>query len=612
LLVVGWDGADWELLDPMLAQGRLPNLEALIERGASARLATLKPMISPLIWTSIATGWQPDEHGILDFVRPNPDGGRAIPITAADRQAPALWNILSEAGIPVGVVAWWATWPAEEVNGFVISDRVAYQLGKFGGEPERGLVHPPEAWSWLAGARVLEGDVDFELLSRFVHLSREEYDEILAAGGGYENKIVHLRRLLASTLSYHRMTLDAWRKIEPEVVLTYYEGPDTISHLFAPYAPPLRATISEVDFVRFRDVVGNYYEFTDELLGELLAEAGPEANVVLCSDHGFKWGEDRPREASGVNTATAAWWHRDPGVLVAAGPDFRALGERRETHVLDLPPTLLVLAGLPPGERMPGRVLEWALTEAITSRERENADYVELLGWAAREQTDISGAADAEVVERLRALGYLAGPEHDEAQPTPPAEFQSSVLNLGTVLLEQDRPEEALQAYQRALELDPSSPGAWLKCAVAQHRLGLFEEALASNRKVIELGGSEIHRESASLGMAIAMVELGQPGEAMLLLEAATAHMPESFILWKTWGDIAIAEGQLEPSRQAYKKALEIEDDIEALNRLAALVVQLDSDSARAAELWQRSLRLDPNQPRVRDALQALGANTEE
>jgi Tfp pilus assembly protein PilF len=578
--VVGWDGADWELLDPMLEQGRLPNLRSLIERGASAKLFSLKPMISPLIWTSVATGCQPDVHGVLDFVRPDPGGGQPLPVTSSDRRVPALWNIFSAAGVTVGSVAWWATWPAEAVDGVMVSDRVAYQLGAVGGEPEKGLVYPPQAWSWLAAERTSEEEVGFDAISRFVHLSREEYEAAIAAGGGYEDPIIHLRRLLASTRSYHRMTLAVWRRVQPEVMLTYCEGTDTIAHLFAPFAPPRRRFIDEADFVRYGDAVGSYYELADELLGELLAEVGPSANVMLCSDHGFAWGTDRPREASGVNTPTAAWWHRDPGVLVVAGPDFRAVDGRREAQILDLPPTLLALAGLPVGQRMVGSVLDWTLDEGVMSEVREAVDYVQLLSWDENRPAAITDQDGGAVVERLRALGYLAGSETAPAPTEPPAESARSLLNLGTVLLEQGRLEEALAAYERALELDPEMPGAWLGPA---------------------------HRESASVGMAIALVELQRSDEALLLLEAATAHLPDSFILWKMRGEIALGQGRHEPARRAYARALELEEDTDAYNRLAALVLQLDGDAAEAAELWRRSLELDPDQPRVRDALRALG-----
>jgi tetratricopeptide (TPR) repeat protein len=529
-------------------------------------------------------------------------------VTAADRQVPALWNILSGAGVRTGVVGWWASWPAEEVVGVVVSDRVAYQLDNAGGEPSSGLVYPSDAWAWLAPHRAVEADIGFDLASRFIHITRDEYDLAIAGGAGYRDPIVHLRRLLASTLTYHHMTLAILRREVPGVMLSYVEGTDTIAHLFGPYAPPRRSFIDGGDSARFGNAVNSYYRFADELLGEFLVEVGPGANVVLCSDHGFAWGTDRPREASGVNTPTAAWWHRDPGILVVAGPAFRPVGERRDAHVLDLAPTLLRLYGLPRGRGMAGDVMEWALAGGDKPEAGGAVDYANLLDWQAPHGDVLGDVRRGSVIEKLQALGYLADNAEMSEPAATPAQSARSLLNLGTVLLEQGRPEEALEIYQQALELDPESPGAWLKCGVAQHRLGHYEDSLASNRKVLELGGSRAHRESASVGMAVALVELERPVEAMQLLEAATAHLPDSFILWKMRGTIALGQGRHEPARLAFEHALGIDEDTEVYNRLASLVLELDRDMVRAAALWNRSLEIDPDQPRVREALAALNS----
>src|ERR1039457_5804003 len=101
LLVVGWDGGDWKLLDPLMQRGLLPNLSALVARGRTWNLETVNPMISPLIWTTRAR----------------------LPISGWSRKVPAIWNVASAKGLKVGVVGWWATWPAEKVNGFFVSDR---------------------------------------------------------------------------------------------------------------------------------------------------------------------------------------------------------------------------------------------------------------------------------------------------------------------------------------------------------------------------------------------------------------------------------------------------------------------------------------------------------
>src|SRR5262245_27495316 len=124
IVLVGLDGADWQVARPLMEAGRLPALSSLVEQGASGDLHSIEPMISPALWTTVVTGVLPEHHGIRDFVYKEP-GSYAQPIVNSTiRERLALWNILSALGLTVGVVDWYATWPAEAVNGFIVSDRI--------------------------------------------------------------------------------------------------------------------------------------------------------------------------------------------------------------------------------------------------------------------------------------------------------------------------------------------------------------------------------------------------------------------------------------------------------------------------------------------------------
>ena len=124
VLIVGLDGADWEIADPLMAAGRMPNLAALVARGVRAKFLSVTPILSPVVWTSIATGVEPTRHGILDFLTTRPDG-TSEPVSSRSRAVPALWEILSGAGVHVAVTGWWATWPADHVLGTMVTDRLA-------------------------------------------------------------------------------------------------------------------------------------------------------------------------------------------------------------------------------------------------------------------------------------------------------------------------------------------------------------------------------------------------------------------------------------------------------------------------------------------------------
>jgi hypothetical protein len=105
LLIVGWDAADWQVIDPLLAKGQLPVLASLIERGVRSDLTTLEPKLSPLLWTSIATGRTPDLHGITNVVEPKPDGSGLRVASSTSRRVKALWNIAHQAGLRAQVHA---------------------------------------------------------------------------------------------------------------------------------------------------------------------------------------------------------------------------------------------------------------------------------------------------------------------------------------------------------------------------------------------------------------------------------------------------------------------------------------------------------------------------
>ena len=108
LLLIGWDSADWKIIHPLLDQGKLPALKRLVESGVSGNLATLEPQLSPMLWTSIATGKMAYHHGVHGFTEVDPVSGRVVPVSAATRCCKTLWEMLGE---PFSVhTADWPTW----------------------------------------------------------------------------------------------------------------------------------------------------------------------------------------------------------------------------------------------------------------------------------------------------------------------------------------------------------------------------------------------------------------------------------------------------------------------------------------------------------------------
>ncbi|MEM7051403.1 MAG: alkaline phosphatase family protein [Acidobacteriota bacterium] len=250
MLVVGIDGGEWKVIEELWRQGRLPVLRDLAERGVHGPLDT-DYAASPVIWTTIATGRRPRDHGITDFVVPTPRGD--VPISSDLRRVPALWNMLSTTGRRVAVLGWWVTWPVEEVAGVMLSDRSLLGLDR--------AEFPPG----------LEGRLDPALAV------------LDGSPGGFDlGDPVQRRDRLVAELAKDLVTqpFDLW--------MVYFRSADVVSHRDWKYfEPEAFESVDPAALAAGAERVPRAYEAIDRALGELLAAAPPATNVLVVSDHGF-------------------------------------------------------------------------------------------------------------------------------------------------------------------------------------------------------------------------------------------------------------------------------------------------------------------------------------
>ena len=274
LLVIGIDGGEWRMIRQLWASGELPNLRALASAGTSATLRTAYNA-SPVIWTTIATGVTPREHGITNFVVPGPNGD--VPISSAVRKVPALWSMLSRVHKRVAVVGWWGSWPAEEVDGVVVSDRALLDL--------ESRVYPP---TYLG--RFKEAVERAKRESGLFNLSSEAElrDAAMAAAGQ-----------------------DLLRE-QYDLTLLYFRSADIVSHHEwredSTATPPIGGA-----------EVSRIYRALDRAVGEVLAAAG-RRNVLVISDHGFR--AARTTEIRTLSDFDAALVHLGYQTRNAHGVDF--------------------------------------------------------------------------------------------------------------------------------------------------------------------------------------------------------------------------------------------------------------------------------------------------
>ncbi|MEN8165596.1 MAG: alkaline phosphatase family protein, partial [Acidobacteriota bacterium] len=205
--VIGLDGADWDQLEPMMARGELPHLAGLRDGGAWGILRSDMPMISPLLWTSIATGKAPDVHGVTWFMTDAADGSK-MPISSYERKVRTFWSIASEADLTCGIVGWWATWPADPVNGWLVSDYVAWHSFGVTGRSsvDQGKTWPPDLMDLVNEVMPSPMDIPDSELMRMVHLPATALMPDPGADP-YADPPAHLRQAMATSLGYTDLVL---------------------------------------------------------------------------------------------------------------------------------------------------------------------------------------------------------------------------------------------------------------------------------------------------------------------------------------------------------------------------------------------------------------------
>lgn len=416
-VVIAADGLEWNVVLPLLEEGQLPNLAAMMEGGSYGLLETLEPTSSPVIWTTIATGKPPEEHGIVGFLKPD-----HTLYQSSDRRTKAIWNILGDYGRRTCVVGWWMTYPVEAIDGAMVAqtNTVPPPTGIAKGRLRPDLprqVHPPEREAEMMQI-LAESEAGLEAFgeAHFHHF-----------GEGMPFLWQKARWALRADSCYRQIALGLARESPGCDLLMLYVGlPDVIGHYFWMFHRPDRFGRRPPDeYVELLgSAVPDAYAFVDDLVGELRASVGDAANLVVLSDHGMRarMSEKLLLDLAGV---TGHHPHAPPGLIVADGPDFRARGAELPTErselpragsVMDVAPTLLALYGIPAGEDMPGEPLRGWLTEpARVPRERvpthDTPDFV--VPVAPRRE------GEAERIEQLRQLGYLEPDADADAEPRP-------------------------------------------------------------------------------------------------------------------------------------------------------------------------------------------------
>lgn len=473
ILLVGWDSADWGVIHPLLDRGELPSLQQLIESGVSGNLASMRPMLSPMLWTSIATGQRPHKHGVHGFTEIDSTTHQMLPVSSASRRVAALWEILGQSGLRSNVVSWFATHPAEAIDGACVSDLFAIFDPSSTKAPAHS-VYPSELEQKLSDLRVRLEDIDGSLLRLFIA-------DLAEIDPARDNRPATLARYLVECFSTHAAATWLLEHQPADFTAVYYRAIDWVSHDFMAYHPPRMDGIRAKDAARYGDVVNSIYRLHDRLLGRLIQLAGPETTVVLVSDHGFFHNHLRPKQTAGVTAGIAAW-HRPIGILAMAGSHLRRDELIHGASLLDIAPTILAMFDLPVGRDMDGRVLNEAFTEP---------KRIEFIDTWQNMQPRSRPVLDAEGAHKLRQhfaeLGYIKAATDPMAAEVE-CERENN-WNLACALIEAGLHQKALPLLEEIYHAWPERTDFGLQLANCQLHLGLDEEARATMQTVLEPEG---------------------------------------------------------------------------------------------------------------------------
>jgi predicted AlkP superfamily phosphohydrolase/phosphomutase len=356
LTVIGIDAGDLATINYLRKRGRLPTFDRLMKTGSYGLLESIYPMFSPIVWTTIATGKPPMEHGVRGFNLYQPNSDDKIPMNGTVRQTKAIWEMLTHHNVSSLVTAWFNSWPADKIDGVMISDyvfnlaktkRTASFLQREVGTVLKQQTHPDSVRKTLAKYLIDKNKPNPRFRKRFgIPVKKAPYA---------------LRHSYAKDTSYYKMFKHMRKTRDFDFHTMYFQGPDLIAHKFMREFSALqkgRLKPGTEAYQKGKYTV-DYYAYIDDILKDYLANVRTKNETILIvSDHGY---EDRVKailtKVSDVNFSKRRYWHRKYGIVIANGPHVKP-GEIKGATVFDIAPTVLSFFDLPLAKDMRGKPIE--------------------------------------------------------------------------------------------------------------------------------------------------------------------------------------------------------------------------------------------------------------
>ncbi len=260
-LIIGIDGAEFDILRPLIAEGVMPNLKGIFERGVCGHLQTTMPPITAGAWTSFATGVNPGKHGLVDFVHFPGNGYNVGVANSSDVRARTMWEIAGEQGRRVGIVGVPMTYPPRPVQGFLLTD----------------FLTPPSSDNYCYPPELRE-----EIEATFGRF-------ITNAGEGIAPRNLHrfTLKLLHDVPQRVQVATHLMERFKPDLAVFVFQCLDGIQHRFSRILDPANPHHDPAEARRYQADLAQVYRAVDDGIGRLCSATGEDATVFVVSDHGF-------------------------------------------------------------------------------------------------------------------------------------------------------------------------------------------------------------------------------------------------------------------------------------------------------------------------------------
>jgi predicted AlkP superfamily phosphohydrolase/phosphomutase len=407
VIVLGLDGATFDVLLPRVQQGQMPNLARMLRNGVWGGLQSTTPPFSAQAWVSLATGMNQARHGVVDFWEPSPDHGRRNFVSARQISAETLWQMVSRQGLRVGVVNVPVTYPPQRVNGYLVSGLLTPQ-GK------DDYVHP------LA----LKGEIE----SLVPDYSPDPFDPL----GSGRRQILEVQGWMEK---HERISSYLMDRHPTDLVFNVVQALDHLQHLF------WEDIVRGADESRFASLIDRCYRQVDDIIGHRSKMVRDQTNLFLVSDHGFgpvhKWFHvNRFLHERGFLTLGEVQGGGMGSAVARLGLTPQALRSLvRRLDVLGLRRWLGRMARVTLGRQLDRTLappIDWSRTQAVSGSPATEGVFINLKG---REPQGVVEPGDSYEALRERLIAeLLALRDPETGEPVVQAVYRREQLYEGPFL----------------------------------------------------------------------------------------------------------------------------------------------------------------------------------